>query len=140
MPGHFYVEGLTQVRENLFHRGYIPRIMMGHKGDIHKLTVALPEGKCVVHRIDPETSKSIAALLDAFGIEYTGQSLPAATQTVLFELLKPKREYLSKKEREESYEEQGGKCEICASVLDASEADHTSPLRDLVAGQDQTFR
>ena len=73
---------------------------MGHKGDIHKLTVALPEGKCVVHRIDPETSKSIAALLEAFGIDYTGQSLPAATQTVLFELLKPKREHLSKKERE----------------------------------------
>ena len=94
VPGHFYVEDLTQVRENLFYRGYIPRVNMGHKGDIHKLTVALPEGKCVVHRTDPETSKSIAALLEAFGIEYTGQSLPAATQTVLFELLKPKREHL----------------------------------------------
>ena len=86
MPGHFYVEDLNQVRENLFHQGHIPRIIMGHKCDIHQLTVTLPEGKCVVQRIDPGTSKSIAALLDAFGIEYTGQSLPAATQTVPFKL------------------------------------------------------
>ena len=139
-PGHFYAEDLGEVREKLFYQGHIPRVIMGHKGGIHRLTVAIPEGKCVIHHIDPETSKSIAALLDAFGLEYTGQPLPAATQTVLFELLKPKREHLSKKERDELYEEQGGKCENCASALDNSEADHVSHLRDLVAGQDQMFR
>ena len=68
MPGHFHANDLAEVRENLFYMGHIPRIIMGHKGDIHKLTVALPEGKCVIRHIDPETSKSVAALLEAIGI------------------------------------------------------------------------
>ena len=54
-------------------------------------------------------SAHVANFVEDHGLEYVGQPLPAAVQCVLFKPLKPKREHLSMKEREEHYEAQGGK-------------------------------
>ena len=96
-------------------------------------------GECIIRRIDEEGFEHIAKFVEAHGLDYVGQSLPAAVQTVLFKLLKPQRVYISKKARDELYDEQG-KCEMCSSRIANSEADHVAPLRDSLAGQEQPFR
>ena len=100
----------------------------------------LPDGKCVIRHVEQENAEAIASLLEAHKIEYRGQSLPAAVQSVFFELTRPERQHLSKTEREELFDKQEGKCEMCQSPLEKCEADHVAPLRDLLVGQEQAFR
>ena len=108
--GDFYAKDMAEVRETLFKHNHIPKITLGHKGEsTRKLTLHLPGGKCTIRQIDEENSAQIAKFVEGHGLEYIGQSLPAAVQTVLFKLLKPQGEYLSKKEHEELYAEQKGK-------------------------------
>ena len=94
----FFAKGLPEVRQTLFKHNHIPKVTLGHKGELtRKLTLYLPSGKCTIRQIGDENSAEIAKFVEGHGLEYIGQSLPAAVQTVLFKLLKPQSEYISKK-------------------------------------------
>ena len=79
----FFAKGLTEVRETLFKHNHIPKVTLGHKGEsTRKLTLHLPGGKCTIRQIDEENSAQIAKFVEGHGLEYIGQSLPAAVQIV----------------------------------------------------------
>ena len=121
--------------------GVVPRISLDPKGtEIRRLNVPLNDGECAVTQVDGESMDAIKIFLDHFKITYTGQSLPAAVQTVLFKLMEPARQHLTEKERRELWESQKGECEKCGCTIERGEADHTTPLRDAIAGQRQSFR
>ena len=99
---------MEKAREYLHQQGHIAKVTLGHKGtDIRKLTVVLPEeGNCVVHYVEGATREQVACFLSHFGQTFRGQSLPAAVQTVLFELVRPSREHLSPEQRKALLAEQ----------------------------------
>ena len=84
--------------------------------------------------------EAIRTFLQHFHVTYAGQSLPAATQIVLFKLLEPRRQHLTEKERASLLASQNGGCEKCGGAITRGEADHIAPLRDAIAGQAQKFR
>ena len=99
-PGHWYSGNLTYVRETMHSAGVVPRISPDPKGtEIHRLTVALNDGECVVTQVDCDSMDAINNLLEHFKITYTGQSLPAAVQTMLVKLMEPARQHLTDKYR-----------------------------------------
>ena len=62
--------------------------------------------------VQEESMEAIRLFLWHFKVMYAGQSLPAATQIVLFELLEPKRQNLKERERTNLLESQGSVCEV----------------------------
>ncbi|MDA8584300.1 hypothetical protein N9L68_08685, partial [bacterium] len=84
--------------------------------------------------------EAIRVFLEHFGVVYAGQSLPAATQVVLFKLLEPKRRPLTERERATLLASQSGSGEKCGATISRGEAYHITPLRDAIAGQRQNVR
>ena len=68
--GDFYATDLGAVREWLFDHGHIPKVTLGHKGELtRKLTVYLPEGKCVIRHVDEDSCEQVSSFVEDHGLE-----------------------------------------------------------------------
>ena len=91
---------------------------------------------------EPAYAEEVAAFCAHFNIEYRGASLCSAVGSIMEKLLRPKRQSISERQRDDMYEAQGHRCAICDSELRAGEdhGDHVEVLRDQVASSTQRFR
>ncbi len=89
LPGHFCAPDLEECRANMWPE-HVPRVHLDQKARLTKLTVQLPEGRCVVRPTDPNAAK-VEESVAMFGLPYQHQSLNAAVQQVLLRLVRPQR-------------------------------------------------
>ena len=98
--------------------GVIPKLVLDHKGcETRRLVAKCQGGDCVVSQVDKDSMEAIRTFLEHFKVTYAGQSLPAATQIVLFKLLEPKRQHLTETERASLLANQKGGCEKCGGAI-----------------------
>ena len=108
-PGNWYTHDISGVRTQMHSAGVIPKLVLDHKGCENRRLVAKCEGgDCVVSQVDKDSMEAIRTFLEHFHVTYAGQSLPAATQIVLFKLLEPRRQHLTEKERANLLASQNG--------------------------------
>ena len=94
--------------------GIIPQLVLDHKGcETRRLIAKCEGGDCIVSHVEKASMSAICSFLEHFKMTYAGQSLPAATQLVLFKLLEPKRQHLTEKKRASLLDSQNGECGKC---------------------------
>ena len=94
--------------------------------DIRKLTVQTGGGTVIIHSV-PNNHKLVEKFCQQANIQYRGEGLPAITQKVLLQLLKPKREQPSYELRRQIETEQENKCAKCGTECKL-ELDHIQKI------------
>ena len=98
-PGNFYAEDLRSIRIKLLKQGICPKTRLKNIFDIGKLSINVGKDICKIHSL-PMYYEEIKEWTSRLDVKYNAEGLGNISLKVLETLLRPKRNTISKEERD----------------------------------------